>query len=188
MPRTLALACIVATLLLVAHAASPSAPGPAGDTNSMVITFKDGHRQTVSLEKTQRVEFKSGTLVYLSDGKSQTIPLEDIDRIEFKSAAADVASLGKNHFLGKWQVGDGQGNTFDIMLESDGVARKSIGSRRGTWTVVNGEARIAWDDGWHDVIRKVGTEHQKFAFAPGKSYSEPPSNVAGAKRDPSQPI
>lgn len=183
MTRTLALACIVATLLLAAYAA----PAPASD-NSLVISFKDGHHQTTPVSQVQRIEFKASSLVIVKDGKAQTIALEDIDRIEFKPESAEIASLGKNHFLGKWEVGDGQGNNFFITLESNGVARKSIGSARGTWSVVNGEARISWDDGWHDVIRKVGSEHQKLAFSPGTSYSDPPSNVAGAKRTSSQPI
>ena len=33
--------------------------------------------------------------------------------------------------------------------------------------MVDGEARIAWDDGWHDLIRKVGPKHEEVAFEPG---------------------
>jgi hypothetical protein len=54
--------------------------------------------------------------------------------------------------------------------------------------VVDGEARISWDDGWHDVIRKVGAKHEKFAYEPGKSFSDPPANVTAAVRTEVKPI
>ena len=66
-------------------------------------------------------------------------------------------------------------------LDPDGGARKSIGATHGTWTLVDNEARITWDDGWHDAIRKVGTRHEKVAFQPGKSFDDPPSNVTAAR-------
>ena len=53
---------------------------------------------------------------------------------------------------------------------------------------MDGEARIAWDDGWHDVIRKVGTKHEKVAFEPGKSLSETPNNVTNAVNTSAKPI
>ncbi len=56
---------------------------------------------------------------------------------------------------------------FVITLKPDGVARKTIGPKNsGTWKVVNGEAQVSWDDGWHDVIRKVGNKYEKAAFSP----------------------
>jgi hypothetical protein len=75
-------------------------------------------------------------------------------------------------------VGYGAGGTFYITLEPEGKAEKTLGSRDGTWTVVNGEARVSWQDGWHDVIRKVGNKYQKAAFSPGSSLNDEPSNVA----------
>ena len=75
-----------------------------------------------------------------------------------------------------------------ITLKSNGDATKSIGSTHGTWVVVDGEARIAWDDGWHDVIRKVGSKHEKFAYEPGKSLDDEPSNVTNAVNLEAQPI
>jgi hypothetical protein len=59
---------------------------------------------------------------------------------------------------------------------------------RGTWTYVDGEARIAWDDGWHDIIRKVGATHEKRAFEPGKSFDDTPSNITAAKNTETKPI
>jgi hypothetical protein len=97
--------------------------------------------------------------------------------------------MGRNHFVGKWKVGQGPGaGDFYITLEANGEAHKTVGSDHGTWTVVDGEARISWDDGWHDAIRKVGTKHEKVAFEPGRSFSDDPTNVTDAVNTTAQPI
>jgi hypothetical protein len=132
------------------------------DRNAIVITFKDGRQQTFSLS--------------------------EVARIEFKSAAVAAPQIGRGNFPGKWRVGDGNGGTFFITLDRDGTARKSIGASHGTWTVVDGEARISWDDGWHDIIRKVGNKYEKFAYEPNKSFSDQPSNVTDAVNTEPQPI
>jgi hypothetical protein len=119
----------------------------------MVIVFKDGHQETFSMT--------------------------DIARIEFKGTSD--SALGPSHFLGKWEVGDGSGGTFFIRLEANGEASRSLGASHGIWTVVGDEARISWDDGWHDVIRKIGDTHEKFAFAPGATFHDKPDNVTAAK-------
>ena len=80
---------------------------------------------------------------------------------------------------GRWVTA--RGGTFSITLKPEGKAEKTLGSRDGTWTVVNGEARVSWQDGWHDVIRKVGNKYQKAAFGPGSSFDDEPSNVAQAE-------
>jgi hypothetical protein len=152
--------CILGMLVGAAYGAS-SNPSSAAQ-NSIVITFKDGHQQSFSLA--------------------------DIERIEFKTPAASVSALGRNHFVGKWRVGQGNGEDFYITLEASGQAKKSIGAVHGTWEVVNGEAEVSWDDGWHDAIRKVGTKHEKFAFEPGKSFSDTPSNVTDATNTQPNPI
>lgn len=86
-------------------------------------------------------------------------------------------------FVGKWKVGLGvAGQTFYITLEKDGKASKSHGSPNGKWMVFGDEARITWDDGWRDVIRRAGNHYEKAAYAPGKSFSDPPDNIAAATR------
>jgi hypothetical protein len=86
-------------------------------------------------------------------------------------------------FVGEWKVGLGvAGQTFTITLEKGGKAIKSHGFPDGTWAVFGDEARITWNDGWHDVIRKAGNHWEKAAFAPGKSFSDSPDNIAGATR------
>jgi hypothetical protein len=134
-----------------------AAPVP-DDDNSLIIVFKDGHQQTYSMSEIARIEFRTA------------------NRIE-----------GRGRFLGKWRVGDGAGGHFFITLDSNGEASKTMGSKHGRWTVSDGEARIAWDDGWHDAIRRVGDHYQKVAFAPEKSFNDAPSNVADAQNVEPQP-
>jgi len=152
--------CILGMLVGAAYGAS-SNPG-SGTQNSIVITFKDGRQQSFSLA--------------------------DIERIEFKTPGASASLLGRNHFVGKWRVGQGNGADFYITLEPSGEARKTLGATHGTWEVVNGEAEVSWDDGWHDAIRKVGAKHEKFAFEPGKSFADPPTNVTDATNTQPNPI
>jgi hypothetical protein len=146
------------TLLVCAAPTVFSRPAPQDSTDSIIIVFKDGHRQSFLLS--------------------------DIARIEFN--APGKVSMLRGRFQGKWKVGDGVGGTFFITLNHDGSAFRSTGSEHGTWSVVNGEARISWDDGWHDVIRRRGGKYQKAAYAPGRSFSDEPSNVAEAV--PTEPI
>jgi hypothetical protein len=122
-------------------------------------------------------------VIVLKDGKQQSFDLADVARIEFNTFAGSSLVRGRARFLGDWTVGNGTGGTFTITLKSDGSAHKSMGPKHdGTWTVVNGEARITWDDGWHDALRKVGAKFQKAAYSPGATFSDKPANVADAQR------
>jgi hypothetical protein len=169
-------------IILFALSGTLTAARPAADDHSsIVIIFKDGHRQTLAVAEIARLDFKSPSLIAYRDGHHEKINAADIARIEFDAPDATATLPGRAHFLGKWEVGDGSGNHFFITLEPDGSARKSIGATHGTWTLVDNEARVTWDDGWHDVIRKVGTRHEKLAFEPGKSFDDAPSNVTAAR-------
>jgi hypothetical protein len=152
--------------LLASMAFSTPATAAAADQNSGSITiiFKDGHQHTYSMS--------------------------DIARIEFNTPAQTVAAsvAGRGRFLGRWRVGDGAGGTFTITLNRDGSAHKTEGGSDGTWTVVNGEARISWDDGWTDVLRLHGNRYEKVAYAPGKTLDSDPSNVTNAEMIDRKPI
>jgi hypothetical protein len=155
------IALVVGTLVLAAYGANPTPQSaPQNDQTSIVITFKDGHQQS-----------------YL---------MADIARVEYKDASD--STLGPEDFLGKWKAGTGSADgTFFITFEANGEASKSIGASHGTWTVVGEEARISWDDDWHDVIRKVGDKYEKFAFAPGTTFDDKPANVTDARKLDSKP-
>ena len=127
-------------------------------------------------------------IIVFKDGRQQTYSMADIERIEFKTPTSTAAVAGTNSFTGKWRVGEGNGGSFYITLNRDGTAIKSIGANHGTWTIVDNEARISWDDGWHDAIRKNGTKYEKRAFEAGKSFTDVPSNVTEARRTETQPI
>jgi hypothetical protein len=176
---------LLPAILLLTPAVSLAAPPPAETHSSIVIVFQDGHRQAVDMSDLVRIDFKLPLTVIFKDGHQQSIPSSDIARIEFEPSAN---LPGRNHFVGKWKVGEGNGSNFYITLEADGEARKSIGSSHGTWTVATGEARITWDDGWHDAIRKVGSSYEKRAYEPGKSFDGTPSNVTAATNTQPQPI
>jgi len=121
---------------------------------TIVITFKDGHQQTFSMSDVARVEYVGATDAYLAP----------------------------EYFLGKWEVGDGNSGSFLITLQSNGEASKTLGASHGIWTVEGNEARINWDDGWRDAIRKTGGAHEKLAYAPGTTFSDKPENVTNARK------
>jgi hypothetical protein len=118
--------------------------------------------------------------------------MKHILKLSFFAALAACLALGQTSksatrsaatFVGEWRVGLGAGGqTFNITLEKDGKATKSHGSPNGHWTMFGDEARISWDDGWHDVIRKSGNHYEKAAYAPGKSFSDSPDNITAATR------
>lgn len=167
--RKLFCAATLAATLLVTASSSFGAPPQTSKAapGSLVIYFKDGHRQSFSLADIQRVEF----------------PVSE-------QAATTSSSAGpsRGHFLGKWIVGDGAGNDFSITLREDGDAVRSLGDVHGHWVYSNGEALITWDDDAQDAIRKVGSRFQKFAYKAGKAFTDVPDNVTSAHNTTPNPI
>jgi hypothetical protein len=158
-----------------------------GRSDSLVVVLKDGHQKAFPMAEVSHIDFKNGSMLLTHAGRQETINMADVVRIDFGSN--EPFSAGRNHFVGRWEVGVGVGQgKFFITLKPDGQARKTMGGSHGTWAVVNGEARISWDDGWHDIIRKVGEKHEKLAFEPGKSLDAEPSNVTDARNTTAQPI
>ena len=138
-----------------------------------------------------------GTIVIVfKDGHRQSYKLADIDRVEFGAASAYASSSensspgqpSRGRFLGKWECGDGSGGTFYITLNEDGSAWRSIHNTAGHWVLVNGEAHITWNDGAMDAIRKVGSQFQKSAYAAGKLFTDDPDNVTSAHNTTPHPI
>ena len=127
-------------------------------------------------------------VIVLKDGQRRSFPMSDIERIEFATPATEASNVGQGRFLGKWRVGDGMGGFFEITLERDGIARKTLNAPHGTWVVADGEAQITWEDGWRDAIRKVGHSYQKVAYKPGTTFSDPPDHTASAESVERSPI
>lgn len=175
------------TFALLGAVALCSAQEPQAKHDSLIVVLKDGHQRTFPTAEVNRIDFRNGAMLLTRSGHQETINMADVVRIDFGSS--EPFSLGRNHFVGRWEVGSGVGRgKFFITLKPDGEARKTMGGSHGTWAVVNGEARISWDDGWHDVIRKVGEKHEKRAFEPGRSVDADPSNVTDARNTTAQPI
>ena len=177
-------------IILIALSGTLANARPAGDEHaSIVVVFKDGHRQSFAVAEIASLDFKAPSVIVYKDGHREKISASEIARIEFETPGISAMTPSRAHFIGKWEVGEGtNGNHFFITLESDGDARKTLGASHGTWTLVDGEARVTWDDGWKDVIRKVGTKHEKVAFEPGKSFDDSPSNVTEARNTDPKPI
>ncbi len=171
MSRFLRLSGAVTLLCLAvsaSYAASPAGQKPAPGT--IVIVFKDGHRQSFNLSDIDRVEFgASGGVAVSGDVSSPGMP-------------------SRGRFFGKWECGDGSGGTFYITLNEDGGAWRSLHSIAGHWVYVDGEARVTWDDGAQDAIRKVGSQYQKFAYKAGKLFTDDPDNVTAARNTTPHPI
>ena len=168
MRKFVSVAGLAAVLCLMVPASFAGAPPTKNGQGTIVIIFKDGHRQTFNLADVSRVEFpQSG---------------------DSASSSATTSSNFPRHFLGKWEVGDGGGNNFFITLYDNGDAKRSTNNMRGKWAYVDGEAQITWDDGWHDAIRKVGSGFEKRAFGSGKTFTDDPDNVAAAHNTTPHPI
>jgi len=147
-------------------------PAPKTGQGTLVIVFKDGHRQTFNLSDIQRIEF----------------PAAPAPAAPAAIAPPNLPLPSRGRYLGKWEVGDGTGNNFYITLEETGDALRSLGNEHGKWAYVNGEALVTWDDGAQDAIRKVGARFQKFAYGEGKTFTDEPDNVTSAHNTTPHPI
>jgi len=159
----------LATLLCLAVPSGFAGAPPAQKTGpaTIVIVFKDGHRQSFNLSDISRVEFPGADVA---------------------AATAPANSTFPRHLLGEWEVGEGTGYNFFITLYDNGDAKRSLGDVHGKWIYVGGEARVTWDDGAKDAIRKVGSGYQKRAFGSNKSFTDEPDNVADAHNTTPHPI
>jgi hypothetical protein len=173
-----------AALILVSSAVAQTKAA-----NSITVVYKDNHQQTYTSAEVSRIDLKNDVLVVNRTGHDEQIPLGKVSRIDIHEAPADVAN-NRSHFIGKWEMGvdSGTQRSFRVTLDRDGQAHKTIGSDHGTWTFVDGNARITWDDGWRDVITQVGSKYEKRAFEPGKPLTGKPSNVTEARRANDQSI
>jgi len=164
--RTNLLAACLAGVLVSTLPCCLAAPAATTSSGTMVIVFKDGHKQVINLADVERVEYP---VVEVATGGGETGP-------------------SRGRFFGKWEVGDGSGNNFYITLLENGDALRSIGNVHGKWVYANGEADVTWDDSAQDALRRVGTRYQKFAYGAGKHFTDLPDNVTNARNTTSKPI
>lgn len=164
-------AVFAAGALLSISAIPGDAQSHAGKNGSgqIVIIFKDGHRQSFNLADVARIEFPGGPLIA-------------------DAGPTPPGAPPRGHFVGKWEVGDGAGSTFYITLDEDGNAWRTLNRIHGKWSYTNGEARVTWDDGAQDAIRKIDGRDKKFAYHAGKSFTDEPDNVTDARNTNPRPI
>lgn len=153
----------VTTLAIAVLFLLPASRAQTGShSNSLVIVYRDGHRQSVNLNDVQRLEFPGA------------VP----------AGLISTPGPSRARFLGKWEVGEGNGENFYISLRDDGTALRTMNAiehERGHWEYVNGEAQVTWDDGWQDCIRKTGAQFKKYAYSQGKAFTDEPDNVTNAR-------
>src|SRR5579863_7938304 len=97
--RRLTTALSLFVLLFIASSSPARADDQSGSGNVTVI-LKDGHRQTFPLAVVTRIELSGSVPAYL---------------VHFPGPS-------RAHFLGKWEVGEGNGDNFTITLNDDGTA------------------------------------------------------------------
>jgi hypothetical protein len=169
----------------------------AGLMAMLFLALPGGWARTRSAARTRpaSIDSPATTLVIVfKDGHRQSFNLSDIARVEFPADAVSPAASGpavapsRGRFFGRWKVGDGAGRRFFITLEESGDAWRSLHHVHGRWTYVDGEARITWDDSAQDAIRKTASGYQKFAYGAGKSFTDKPDNVTAAQNTTPHPI
>ena len=101
-------------------------------------------------------------------------------------AKRQPASINAPTYIGEWEIGKSGVSgkpKFVMTLSADMTARKShVPTAKGSWQLVNGEARVVWSDGWRDALRLDGTRFRKYAFRPGTTFADDPDNTDSAER------
>lgn len=161
-------AALAALLLVSVPCFVHAAPAAKSGSGTIVLVFKDGHRQSFNLSEIDRVEFPPSGLASAEPSNPNWPP--------------------RGRFFGKWEVGDGSGGTFYITLQENGKAHRTIHEIDGHWYYANGEAQIIWNDGAKDAIRKVGNNFRKYAYSSGKSFTDQPDNEGDAHNTSPRPI
>jgi len=96
---------------------------------------------------------------------------------------ASLTSLAASAFEGMWKVKDTAGQSFEITLSSDGVAKATRGEgMTGTWKEEGKAAVITWNTGWTTKITKDGNQYKKAAYRKGQALDAFPANSSDAER------
>src|SRR6185437_15137474 len=114
------LSIVLVFLLALACAAQKAA------TRSLAVVLRDGHQKTYTTQEVTRIEFKGGAMVVTRAGHEESIPVADIVRIDFGGDSS--TQLGRNHFIGRWEVGSGVGWKTSLLIRNRiGDDHKKIG-------------------------------------------------------------
>lgn len=169
MRKSVAVLVVVLALSIGVRTGTAQNRSSRSNSGQIVIVLKDGHRQVFNLADVARIEFPGGNVVA-------------------DAGPTPPGAPPRGHFVGKWEVGDGAGNTFYITLDDNGTAWRSLNRIHGRWAYVNGEARVTWDDGAQDCIRRMDGQDKKFAYRAGKSFTDEPDNTTDARNTSPRPL
>src|SRR5271170_187587 len=99
--RKMTMGALLFVLWFAVQGSSTHAAVSADESGTVVIVFKDGHRQSIPASSITAMEFQSAAGV--------VTPI----------AIPELAVPGRGVFAGKWSVGEGNGNSdrFYITLE-----------------------------------------------------------------------
>lgn len=104
-------------------------------------------------------------------------------------AAPRFPPLAERDAVGTWALTDERNNTYNVRLAPGGrmTSTWSYGPDgakgvRGEWSLKDGQVRIAFDDGWRDVLRRGPYGIEKVSWAPGNDPDGPPSAFGQALR------
>lgn len=75
---------------------------------------------------------------------------------------------------------------FEVTLEPGGRAWSAANGpgtkTRGRWRLMDGAARIEWDDGWRNELLRTGDGWTQKTWAPGTASSDPPVKTVPASK------
>ena len=119
----------IAAILFIAAAVPSALASPLDNRDPVVIVYKDGHRQTLAAGEIARIDLKAPATILYKDGHREKLRAGISTTSEFSESAASPTVPGRAHFIGKWEVGEGNGDHFFITLNSDGTARNPSAPR-----------------------------------------------------------
>ena len=97
--------------------------------------------------------------------------------------------LFRNEFLGFWEITDTRRDTFFLYLKRGGKAsiasrdrKRAPESEDGYWSLAADEARISWDSGLKDLIRKHADGYLYLAFDDQGTFRDRPEFSSPAVR------
>jgi hypothetical protein len=99
-------------LFTVASVVAKFAASPADDRDSIVIVYKDGHRQSLVSTEISRIDLKAPAVIVYKDGHREKVSAE-IDRIEFGPPEMAMTP-GRRHFVGRLAKATGATSTSPL--------------------------------------------------------------------------
>ena len=174
--------------------------------NRLVITWPNGYRDVFTEVEGEVLKYSYPPESTLEDDVAPPLRANRINRntvgdlaIEEPTAplktyiatASEAVSpmLFRNEFLGFWEITDTRRDTFFLYLKRGGKAsiasrdrKRAPESEDGYWSLAADEARISWDSGLKDLIRKHADGYLYLAFDDEGTFRDQPEFSSPAVR------